>query len=424
MLRSFSRTSVVIIAFILGMAMSFAIVGVTVFIISTNYTLRDIEENTAIPTISEQYIGEYPEVYIRDMTLVEMLKEGKELADMGDGLTLNVMISRYDLLLPDRADVFLTPKIRDLPLKQVFSEEGMDIIMNTVCIGEFKGYERREIDGESVWYNTQTDKPVDGINEVIADLTLAQTLSSDFSFTSLLDDITLADALGYTLVDGEYYKNGQKATGLIASLCDSPVSEISDELNSAKFHEILGYELGEDGCYYEDGSKVTGVMSVLADCTIDTAPDRIQSADMGEIMGFTLDPESGLWKDSKGNEVHSLMNTISGKKISELDDLYKDLTVADVIPADERGEDAGYVSLLDPETPLDEISVEVNRVFKESTMRHFVECGAITFENDPDGTKAEDFVNSTSPMADMTMDQMLTFVFNNQSTFDQLYGNQ
>ena len=57
-------------------------------------------------------------------------------------------------------------------------------------------------------------------------------------------------------------------------------------------------------------------------------------------------------------------------------------------------------------------------------MRDFVACGAITFENDPYGTKAEEFVNSTSPMADMTMDKMLTFVFANKAAFDQLYSQQ
>ena len=469
MIRNLSRSYIVFVAFLAGMLSAVLIVFVIGYFISTNYTLRQIEENTAFPTISDKYLGDHPEVYIQDMTLVQMLKEGKELADMGDGLTLNVMISRYDLILSERADVFLTKSVRDLPLKEVFSEDGMDLIMNTVHIGEFRGYEEREVDGVKVWYDTKTDQPVKGINRVIAGLTLAETLSSDFSFSALLDDLTLGEALGYELGEDGYYKNGEKASGLIASLCDSPVSQISnrvndvqlaeifgytltdgvyydksgnkvtgimsvicdtnvhgvpDKVNSARFCDILGYELGEDGKYYDNGSEVTGVMSVMAECTVTTAPDTIKNANMGEIMGYTFDTEAGAWVDSEGNAVHTLMNTISSKKISELNNLYKDLTVADVIPADERGEDTGYVSLLNPETPLNEISVEVNRVFKENTMRDFVACGAITFENDPDGTKSEEFVNSTSPMADMTMDKMLTFVFANKAAFDQLYSQQ
>ena len=456
MFRTFSRTWIVVIAFVTGIVTGLLLVAGIGFLVATSITLKDIEEKTAFPVISEKYIGEYPEVYIRDMTLVEMMKEYSELADMGDGLTLNVMISRYDLKLSKRTSTFLTPKVRDLPLNQVFSEDGMDLIMNTVYIGEFKGYEQREIDGELVWYDPVKDAPVDGINRVISKLTLAETLSSDFSFASLLDEITLGEALGYTLIDGEYYKGGEKATGLIGALCDSPVSSISsrvndvklcdvfgyelvdgvyydkngekvtgimsvicdanvdgvpEKVNNAKFCDILGYELGEDGHYYDNGERVSGVMAVIAECTVTTAPDTIQNANMGEIMGYTLNTETGHWEDVDGNEVHTLMNTISGKKINELNNLYKDLTVADVIPADERGADAGYVSLLNPETPINEISEEVNRVFKENTMKQFIECGAITFENDPDGTKARKFTESR--FGDMTMDQMIGFMVAN-----------
>lgn len=469
MLRSFSQTYIVLIAFILGMVTSFMLIAGIGYFAATSVTLKDIEEKTAFPTISEKYIGDYPEVYIRDMTLLEMMKEGKDLADMGDGLTINVMIDRYDLKLPEKANIFLTAAVRDLPLKEVFSQKGLDIITSSVYIGEFQGFERREIDGELVWYDPETNAPVSGVIRVISDLTIDDLLSNNFSFSSLLDDITLGEALGYTIIDGEYYNNGEKVTGLIGSLCDAPINDISNRVNNiklmdifgyevvdgvyydkdgnkvtgvmsiicdatvdevpnrineAKFSDILGYELGEDGCYYENGKKISGVMAIIADCTVTTAPTKIETAQMGEIMGYTLDAESGVWKDSEGNEVHSLMNTISSKKISDLNNLYKDLTVGDVIPADERDGKNGYVSLLNPATPLNEISGEVNRVFKENTMRDFVACGAITFNNDPDGSKAEAFVNSTSPMADMTMDQMMTFMFSNQAVFDQIYNQQ
>ena len=92
MLRNLSRTAIVFTAFALGFLSAFIVVALVTVVISTNYSLRELEENTAFPTISEKYIGEYPEVYIRDMSLVEMLKEGKELAAMGDELTLNLMI--------------------------------------------------------------------------------------------------------------------------------------------------------------------------------------------------------------------------------------------------------------------------------------------------------------------------------------------
>lgn len=464
MLRNLSRTYIVFVAFLAGIASAVVIVFAIGYFISTSYTLKDIEENTAIPTISDKFLGDHPIVYIEDMTLVEMLKEGKELADMGDGLTLNVMIERYDLILSDRADVFLTKSVRDLPLNQVFSEEGMDLIMNTVYIGEFRGYEQREIDGKMVWYDPVKDEPIKGINRVVSGLTLAETLSSEFSFTALLDDLTLGEALGYNLVDGVYYdkngvevtglvgvvcdshindvssrinnvpladvfgytqvdgvyydKNGDKVTGIMSVICDSNVNGVPERVNAAKFSEVLGYELDENGDYWDNGKKVTGVMKVIADCTVTSAPDRIENANMGEIMGYTFDSEAGVWKDSAGNDVHSFMNTISGKKISELNNLYKDLTIADVIPADERGTDKGYVALLNPDTPLDEISGEVNRVFKENSMKQFVECGAITFENDPDGTKAAKFTESK--FGDMTMDQMIGFVVKNLDTLELL----
>ena len=454
MLRSLSRTWIVAIAFLLGMAMSFMIVGVVVFVVSTNYTIRDIEEKTAIPTISEQYIGEYPEVYIRDMTLVEMLKEGKELADMGDALTLNLLISRYDLILPDKADVFLTDDIRDLPLKDVFSENGVDVILNTVHVAEFRGYEQREIDGELVWYDPKKDVPIKGINRITADLTLAETLSSDFNFISLLDDLTIGEALGYEHVgdvyyhngkevtgvmgvvcksyindlsetfegteladifgyeerDGAYYdSNGEKVTGVMAIVCDASIHNIPERINNAMFAEILGYELGEDGYYYDNGEKVTGVMDVIAEATVISAPDEIENANMGEIFGYTYNSESETWFDSSGQQVHVLLNKISGKKITELGTITDELVLSDVINEVDRD---GLVSFIPEDTPLDDIPDAVDEAFNEHSLRDFIEADIIQFTDSETETaeeKKEKFLQKS--FADYSIPQVIDYLY-------------
>ena len=74
MFRSLSRTWILVIAFVAGIVTAALLIFGIGFIVASTVTINDIEEK-GFPVISDEYIGEYPEVYIRDMTLLEMIKE-------------------------------------------------------------------------------------------------------------------------------------------------------------------------------------------------------------------------------------------------------------------------------------------------------------------------------------------------------------
>ena len=97
------------------------------------------------------------------------------------------------------------------------------------------------------------------------------------------------------------------------------------------------------------------------------------------------------------------MNSISGKKISEMDNLSSTLKIKDIVPAEELA--SGYMSLLDPETTIDNIALEVNDVFTNRKLHEFISSGAIAVDDDVKLKFAEG-----TDLGDMTITELINYV--------------
>lgn len=357
---SLSRLAMLISAFFLGFAVSAgAFVGVAYYAAST-ISINKIEELTSgavnIPT--EGVLGENPEVDLRDMTIVNMAGEVAQLASLGEALTINVLIDRYDLILNEQLDRFLSSESRELPIAYLIIEEGRQAFLSTIYIGQIQGYDCLNPDGtkgspnddSTYWYNPKNETVITGLNEILAGFSLGDIIKGNFHTDEILQNVVLADVLGYNRSE-------------------------------------------DDTCWLDgDGNEIHGIMSVFADCTILTVDEKLKETEIGYLLGYELKDDKWCEPDENGEyvPVHGFMSVVANKTMDTIGGLMDDLTIGDIIPAEDRQD--GFIAMIDPDTHFDEIASVVNGIFENTPMKTFVENNVITFK---DPTDRENFLNSS-----------------------------
>jgi hypothetical protein len=177
--------------------------------------------------------------------------------------------------------------------------DGLSGALSNLQIGEIAGYEKRADDpatpeNEAGWY-TEDGKPAGGILGALADLTV-DGITKENNLSNAIQDITLADAMGYTYDEGtkKWYNGNEEVTGVLAVLADEPISNLGTAINDAKLGEILGYTAVDengDGTtdYWMNGStRVTGFIALVADSTITNVDTEINDSISNTSLQFFL----------------------------------------------------------------------------------------------------------------------------------------
>lgn len=350
-----SKIVALMLAFTLGFAVGAGALVGGVAIALSSFTVRDLERN-GIPIPDEAFIGENPEVDILDLTAIEFFDEIKELQTFGDDLTINFLKDRYALIFPEIVNDVLSEDTRNMPLKTLFSEEGVHNILGTVYIGNVENYICYNADGTeggdpkdetSYWVNPTTGHTISGIEDIIADFSLDDFLRGNINTDNLLGDIYISDVLGY------------------------------------KYDESLGYWVDKDG------NRVTGVMAVFADCHINEVSSKMNTVELGELLGYVKGDEDKWYETNENGElvaVSGFMNKIADGSIQGVDDIFGTLAVGDIVPEEDR---TGIFSIIPADTEIDEIGSTVNDSIMKSPLQFFINEGLITFENEQNGTKKD-----------------------------------
>ncbi len=326
-----------LLAFCIGVG---CIIG-ALFVAANTITINELRANN-ISINTEEYIGDDPIVSLEDMTVMGAIIEYQKLAGFGDEVDINMMVERYDLILPPTLDKLLTPRSREIPIRILLAPGGTEILAKEIYMGNVENYECLGADGEpahptdvgAYWYDVKNDKVIDGLDNIVANLTLYDILSGGVTSENLLSDVVIADLLGYTL--------------------------------------------GEDGNYYDGDEKATGVMAIFADCTIFDISDKMKETEIGHLIGYTYNEEEDYWYTEEGEKVHSFMNAVSSRNINSLDTLEDDLTIGDIIPEEKR---SGVISLIPADTHFDEINTEVNSAVMYTPLQFFINEELVSFDN-------------------------------------------
>ncbi|MBO7195892.1 MAG: hypothetical protein J6V80_01005 [Clostridia bacterium] len=348
-----TRLISLLLAFIIGFVSCAGVLVGGAYAALTSFRVRDIEKYGLAQIPDELFMGENYEVDLLNLSAFEMIDELKILQTHGDDLNLNLLIKRYDLKLHHKIDQLLSEEAKQIPLSEMFSDEGVHELLSTVYIGYAQNYECHAIDSTELvdpalgkegarWYDPAGDKYITGIASTIAFFTLDDFASGSINMDSVLHGIVLADVFGYT------------------------------------------YELDENGkkiWYDKNGEKITGIMAVFADCTLDNVDEKINTVAIGELIGYE-ELEEGIWysKNEETGElekVHGFMNAVANNSINTLGGMFDDLTIGDLVPEDER---TGIFTIISPDSKLNEISGSINDSIQNSPMQFFMNQGMITFE--------------------------------------------
>ncbi len=306
-----------------------------------------------------------------------------ELDSAIDELTLaEVMGYTYDETTKtwtDENDEPVTGAMAALANKQI---NELDSAFDELTIAEVMGYKANP-DGDG--YLDENDEPVKGIMAALADKTIGNLDTS-------VGAVKIGDIAGFKYVDNTWYEvydaenqaNSVPASGLLAAFADLTVDEMTDEnkltekVQTVTVADALGYDLGNDGKYYNNGNLVTGIMAVIAGTQLNSIEDKVNDSYMGDMLGFTYNEEDDSWYDGD-EKVHVLMQAVSRTKFNNVSSLADTLTIADLIPAENRTE--GLMSLVSPTTTLDEMPNEMSRILNNTTVEDLINCNAIELDD-------------------------------------------
>lgn len=198
---------------------------------------------------------------------------------------------------------------------------GIDSILGEDAkIGDILGYT----------YDENSDKWLDGNGVVVsgavsvfAGLTFGD-LSDSSSISNKINEMQLADVLGYTKTDdGWVDSNGNEITGIMAVFADSKIGSIGSDLDNIQIGAAMGYELGDDDKWYnDDGEELTGVMAAFGDLTLselsdgNTVTTRINSVKLADALGYTKTDDG--WVDSNGNKLTGIMAVLADSEIGSI----------------------------------------------------------------------------------------------------------
>lgn len=209
-----------------------------------------------------------------------------------------------------------------------------DMLGDDAVLGEILGYT----------YNSETEEWLDGNGEALegpilafVDLTIGEISNSD-SITDELENITIAEILGYKNVDGVWMNGDIELEGIMKVLADKTVGSLDDELHQIKFGEVMGYTYDEsDGLWHKDGEEMHGVKAAFADLCVDELTDsdliidKVQQLTMGEVLGYEL--VDGVWM-YEGTEIEGITKILADHKIETLANDIKEIRIGEIMGYD------------------------------------------------------------------------------------------
>ncbi len=253
------------------------------------------------------------------------------------------------------------------------------------------------------------DVKVTGVLAAIADKTIGELNGG------VIDNLYLADVMGYTKVGDDYYSDEGKVTGVLAAFAGKKVSEIdghiadevtiADALHYTKVGDVY-YSVYSDDGNDENDVKAKGVLAAIADKTIGELNESvIDNLYIADVMGYTKvgDDYYSVYTDDGDDandvKVTGILAAFAGKKVNQIDEhIADDVLIADVLHYTEK--DGVYYSVYsDDGDPTNDKKVKgVLAAIADKTLAGLNESvvnnlyigavvGYIPFDDDEDGVR-------------------------------------
>ena len=130
-----TRFLALVLAFFLGFLSCIgAIFGVGYYAYS-RVSLDKLEQWGVVSVNEDEYIDEDAEVDLTAMTVKAFIAEIKRLKDLSEPVTFNLLQERWGLILPESVTRVIPAGLWNVPLKDVFSSDGLTTILENTDVG-------------------------------------------------------------------------------------------------------------------------------------------------------------------------------------------------------------------------------------------------------------------------------------------------
>ncbi|MBQ8584142.1 MAG: hypothetical protein IJ488_06000 [Clostridia bacterium] len=364
------RLIVLILVFLLGfLSCAGAIVGVAY------YAYKNVSVDTFGINTDEYIDREGAEVVLPSMTLEGLVNEYFAVSSLGDEVSIDFLVDRYGLLLPENVDGAIPDTIRVMPLTTVFSEEGVHEVLKCFYIGNFIGLESEEIvdaaEGEDKykWFDPETGEEANALSTMIANYTFYDFVVGGIDTQEIINELTIAEVMEMKLhenvpayLNGElipaeeltvnvwYGRGGAPSETIMSAIADSHINDIEHTLHSLSIMDIMGYvdyngvtyhvvnHIGENE--YVELIPADGLESELVHISLDAISngeleEEVRDIELYVALGYTKDENGDYFNN--GVPVEGFMATVCDAKVKDLEDRIGKITI---------GEIAGYEKVL------------------------------------------------------------------------------
>ncbi len=377
--RIIRKIIALILVFLLGFLSCIGAIAGAGYYAYKNVSLDKLEEMGLVQVDTSALIGDNADVSLTAMTIAGMIAEVQALSSLGDRVTLTFLIDRYQLKLPEEVQSYIPNGLRDVPLAQLASAEGIKAVLENTNVDYVLSLLPEGILSEPAQVQ-------------LADKTLQDVVDMNLGY--LLQGVRLGYLTGvqYENADGEYrivYADPENPT-LMELFAPADLGKLLTALGEGKdLFVALCEDIGDVAVeslmetFIDLESFIfPGMFSVktFADLVAINAETGAQYFDfglllnnrtIGEMLAYTpITNDSGStvgWKDKDGNPVVGVMRGLAGADLSalggDLSQLLSDLYLGDVFNyTPVLGEDGSVSAFVDgagntPASPYDTLSM-------------------------------------------------------------------
>ncbi len=362
-LKVFSKVLAFVLVFVLGFLTCVgAIVGVGYFVYN-DVTLDDIE-NLGGSLGTENIFKEDATVDLTSLSLSQLIDEINELSQMSEILTTEMLVDRYGLILSEQVQIVLNNEMQSIPLKDIFSGEGLNKLLGSYTIGSLVlNYTYVDDDPEDdipgKWYsvynkdNPADNKEVEGIEAVLCGYTFDKFLEPNVLVEDILGKITVSSILELhseefttayigdeqiTLTEPAviwFYNDGVSAESMISAIAPMNIKDLSENINSLNISDFLGY-ISQDDKFYswqivtdapqgkhlsltvQDGLTAEFVDLNIGGIAEGGLDDKISGLEIAKVLELTYNSADGSYTDKDGNKITGVVASLANKTVGTL----------------------------------------------------------------------------------------------------------
>ncbi len=428
-MRTFSiltRVLAALLIFIVGLlAFPAALVGAGYWAYN-NVSFDYLEDKGLFDVEEEKVFNGEGEQSLTSMTLKDLIEEGKYIASIKDELSVNTLVSRYGLVLPESLDELLDDEMRAKPVADLFSGDIIDDLIDDMYIGDLLNYEKANNpaydaetapeESEILWYSGGVQ--IGNMEASIANVKLGDLISGEFAFDSIIDDLKLADIFKLSAKEGlPVYlpteggvvlaedisitvwldEAGVPADAIIGAIAGYGIEEIETKLDELYIGDVIGIISYNDAYYswdYENGefgerivlTLESGVTAELSDLSINDISnggldEKLDNLEINVVMGYTLGAD-GYWYDGE-TKIDGVMAAIADSTVGNLGTEIDSIKVGDIadftyVPdEDPDAEGVWYEVYVGEGSPENKVASGILGAFAALTVDQMTDEGAL-----------------------------------------------